>query len=209
MLIILASDGRRHYSVPMPTRKRASSDFDSPWKEALEHFLPHFLAFFYPQIKTDIDWSNGFESLDKELHQLVREARIPKRLADKLFKVWLNDGAETWLLIHIEVQGQAQATFPQRMFVYNVRAFDRYNRAVVSLAVLTDDQPAWREDHFEYGRWGGRTRLDFLPVKLLDFRGQESVLERDRNPLPRWSWRTWKRWRHDRTRSAGGGTRCS
>jgi len=168
---------------PMPTRKRASSDFDTPWKEALEHFLPHFLAFFYPQIKTDIDWSRGFESLDKELHQLVREARIPKGLADKLFKVWLNDGPETWLLIHIEVQGQAQAAFPQRMFVYNVRAFDRYNRAVVSLAVMTDDQPAWREDHFEYGRWGGRTRLDFLPVKLLDFRGQESVLERDQNPF--------------------------
>jgi hypothetical protein len=54
---------------------------------------------------------------------------------------------------------------------------------VVSLAVLTDDQPAWRADHFEYGRWGGRTRLDFLPVKLLDYRGQEAVLERDQNPF--------------------------
>src|SRR5207244_11943259 len=31
--------------------------------------------------------------------------------------------------------------------------------------------------------WGGRTRLDFLPVKLLDYRGQEAVLERDQNPF--------------------------
>jgi hypothetical protein len=167
----------------MPARKRAASNFDTPWKEALEYFLPYFLAFFYPHIHSDIDWAKGFESLDKELHQLMRDARIPKGLADKLFKVWLNEGGEAWLLIHIEVQGQAQADFSQRMFVYNIRAFDRYNRAVVSLAVLTDDQPAWRADHFEYGRWGGRTRLDFLPVKLLDYRGQEAVLEREPNPF--------------------------
>src|SRR5260370_39694632 len=69
------------------------------------------------------------------------------------------------------------------MFVYNIRAFDRYNKEVVSLAVLADEQPAWREDHFEYGRWGGRTRLDFLPVKLLDYRGREAALERDANPF--------------------------
>jgi hypothetical protein len=167
----------------MPRRKRTRDDFDSPWKEALEYFLPHFLAFFYPGIYSDIDWSKGFESLDKELHQLVRDARTPKGLADKLFKVWLTEAGETWLLIHIEVQGQAQATFPYRMFVYNIRAFDRYNKAVVSLGVLTDDQPAWREDHFEYGRWGGRTRLDFLPVKLLDYRGREAALEREQNPF--------------------------
>ena len=167
----------------MPTRKRAASDFDTPWKEALEYFLPYFLAFFYQHIHGDIAWSKGFESLDKELHQLTRDARIPKGLADKLFKVWLNEGGGAWLLIQIEVQGQAQPTFPQRMFVYNVRAFDRYNKPVVSLAVLSDDQPAWREDHFEYGHWGGSTRLDFLPVKLLDYRGQEPRLERDQNPF--------------------------
>src|SRR5438132_6664726 len=69
----------------------------------------------------------------------------PKGPADKLFKVWLQEGDEVWLLIHIEVQGQAQATFPQRMFVYNIRTFDRYNRAVVSLTVLADDQPAGLE----------------------------------------------------------------
>src|SRR5262249_20851616 len=56
-------------------------------------------------------------------------------------------------------------------------------RDVVSLAVLTDDQPTWRPSQFEYGRWGGRTRLDFLPVKVLDFRGQEAALERQENPF--------------------------
>ena len=62
----------------MPTRKRRRSDYDSPWKEALDHFLASFLAFFYPEVYTDIDWTRGYESLDKELHQLTRDARLPK-----------------------------------------------------------------------------------------------------------------------------------
>jgi hypothetical protein len=108
---------------------------------------------------------------------------LPKGLADKLFKVWLRDGSETWLLIHIEVQGEPETTFPRRMFLYNSRAFDRYNREVVSLALLTDAQPGWRPDHFEYGRWGANTRLNFLAVKLLDYQGQEEALQRDPNPI--------------------------
>jgi hypothetical protein len=69
------------------------------------------------------------------------------------------------------------------MFVYNSRAFDRYDKDVISLAVLTDEQADWRPDHFEYGRWGGSTRLRFLPVKLLDYHGREADLERDANPF--------------------------
>src|SRR5205085_5771536 len=119
------------------------SDFDTPWKEALEYFLAPFLAFFYPAIHAGIDWSRGYRSLDKELHQLTRDARLGKGLADKLFQVWLPEGAEAWLLIHVEVQGEPEPTFPQRMFLYNIRAYERYNRTVVSLAVLTDDRRDW------------------------------------------------------------------
>lgn len=167
----------------MARHKHRSSDFDSPWKEALEHFLPHFMAFFYPKIHLDIDWSKGYQSLNKELHQLVRDARLGKAVADKLFKVWLNDGEEAWLLIHIEIQGQPEETFPQRVFRYNIRSFERYNRPVVSLAVLTDEQETWRPDAFEYGRWNARTRIDFLPVKLLDYRGREADWQQDANPF--------------------------
>jgi hypothetical protein len=167
----------------MARRKQRQGDFDSPWKEALEHFLPHFMAFFYSDIHSDIDWPKGYQSLDKELHQLVRDARLGKGLADKLFKVWLKDGDEAWLLIHIEIQGQPEETFPQRVFRYNIRSFERYNRPVVSLVVLTDEQVGWRPDAFEYGRWNARTRIDFLPVKLLEYRGRESEWQQDANPF--------------------------
>ena len=33
-------------------------------------------------------------------------------------------GKESWIYIHIEVQGTRQAEFAKRMFVYNYRIFD-------------------------------------------------------------------------------------
>jgi hypothetical protein len=41
------------------------TDFDSPWKEALERYFPEFLAFFFPAAHADIDWRRGYEFLDK------------------------------------------------------------------------------------------------------------------------------------------------
>ena len=40
------------------------------------------------------------------------------------------------------------------MYVYNYRIFDKYNKEVASFAVLGDDNPDWRPDHFGYRRWG-------------------------------------------------------
>ncbi len=167
----------------MRKRRSRRADFDSPWKEALDYFLPAFLAFFFPRIHAAIDWPKGYEALDKELHQIARGARSNKSLADKLFKVWRLNGEEAWLLIHIEVQGEPENDFPLRMFRYNSRAFDRYNRTVVSLAVLTDEQPGWRPERFDYGDWGASTGIRFLTTKLIDWRGQEADLEASDNPF--------------------------
>ena len=53
-------------------------------------------------------------------------------------KVWRLDGAEQIFIIHVELQAQKQTIFPMRMFLYNVRGFDRYRCPVISLAVLAD-----------------------------------------------------------------------
>src|SRR5262249_21172314 len=121
--------------------------------------------------------------LDKELQQIVREGELGERVVDKLVKVWLRDGSERWVLIHIEVQSQEEGRFPRRMFVYHYRLFDRYDREVVSLAVLGDDRPGWRPSHFGYGRWGCRMNFEFPIVKLLDYRAHEAALENDPNPF--------------------------
>ena len=31
--------------------------YDSPWKEAIEHYFPEFMAFYFPDAYDGIDWS--------------------------------------------------------------------------------------------------------------------------------------------------------
>lgn len=158
-------------------------DFDSPWKEALHSYFRAFLAFFFADIEADIDWSRGYQALDKEFQQIVRRAKVGKRLADKLFKVWLKDGSERWLLIHIEIQGEHEEDFAERMFDYNIAVRQLYNQTVVSLAVLTDDRPEWRPTSFGYGHWGCRTEVAFRIAKLLDYSQDAAALESSANPF--------------------------
>jgi hypothetical protein len=113
----------------------------------------------------------------------VREAEVGRRYVDKLVKVWTKDGAERWVLIHVEVQTVREAEFPQRVYVYNYRVFDRYNRPVASFAVLADDDPSWRPDEFRQGLFGCETGIRFRSVKLLDLAPHEALLEASPNPF--------------------------
>jgi hypothetical protein len=167
----------------MAKRTPPTDEFDSPWKETLQAYLPYFLAFLFPDIHADVDWSRGYQSLDKEFQKIARRAKVGKRLADKLFKVWLNDGSEHWLLIHVEIQGEYEKGFPERMFEYNAAARQLYNKDVVSLAVLCDDRPDWRPTTFAHGRWGCKMELTFRIAKLLDYADRVEELEASDNRL--------------------------
>jgi len=83
-------------------------DFDSPWKEALDGDLQSFIALFFPVMHAEIDWSRGYETLDKELQQITPDAEDGRRYVDKLVQVWRQSGEPEWVLIHIEVQGQEE-----------------------------------------------------------------------------------------------------
>jgi hypothetical protein len=159
------------------------TDYDSPWKEALSVYFPPLLAFFFPDAHADIDWSRGYQSLDQELRQIVREGELGRRQVDHLVKVWLTSGQEQWVLVHVEVQTFAEPGFARRMYTYNYRLFDRYNREVVSLAVMGDDNPRWRPDRFGYTRWGLHAGIRFPVVKLSDYTQQREMLEESRNPF--------------------------
>src|SRR5947209_12902059 len=159
------------------------SEYDSPWKEALDSYFGLFLALFFTHAHRDIDWARGHEPLDKELQQVTREAELGRRVVDKLVKVWRSGGAEEWVLVHVEVQSQEEADFSQRMYVYNYRLFDRYNRKVASLAVLGDDRPGWRPDRFGYDLWGCSVGIQFPVAKLLDYAADVAALEADPNPF--------------------------
>lgn len=101
--------------------------FDSPWKDIIEVYFEDFMRFFFPHIHAEIDWERGYEFLDQELSQVVRDAELGKRLADKLVKVWTLSGDETWVLLNIEVQSQEERQFSDRVFTYHYRLRDKYS----------------------------------------------------------------------------------
>jgi hypothetical protein len=69
------------------------------------------------------------------------------------------------------------------MYVYNYRLFDRYDKEVISLAILADDDPSWRPSQYGYGRWGFHAGIAFPTVKLLDYAGKAQALEANPNPF--------------------------
>ena len=156
---------------------------DSAWKEATEAYFPDFLNFFFPDIARAIDFKKGYEFLNKELERIVQDAEIGKRLADILVKVYLEDGSEKWLLIHIEVQGYFEKEFAKRMFIYNYRIFDKYNKDVVSLAILADPLPHFRPDRYEVSYWEFEHKFRFPVVKILDYKEKWAELEKSKNPF--------------------------
>lgn len=159
------------------------ADYDSPWKAMLEGFFQEFMTFFFPAIAKEIDW-RGYEFLDKELQQVVRDAEVGRRIADKLVKVKRLDAPqELWVFIHIEVQGFYETSFEERMYVYNYRLFDRYHQPICSLAVLADERADWKPTRFQYEIWGCQETLTFPVVKLLEYRAREAELEASENPF--------------------------
>jgi len=89
---------------------------DTLWKGIIEDLAEEMLLFFFPKYVEEIDFSRGFEFLDKELEQILPASETQLRHADKLLKGWLKSGEEHWFLIHVEVQGYADPNFPKRMY---------------------------------------------------------------------------------------------
>jgi hypothetical protein len=160
-----------------------NTDYDSAWKSFIELYFQEFLTFFFPHIEADIDWSQPIRFLDKELLQVVRDAEISKRYADKLVEVHRKSGEKAIVICHIEVQNDGEPDFDTRMYCYNYRLRDRYNCPVVSLAILTDDSRTWRPNRFQDELWGCSTEFRFPIVKLLDYGNDWASLEANRNPF--------------------------
>ena len=158
-------------------------DYDNPWKDAVQHDFPAFLAFFFADVHDRIDWSAGFTFLEQELRAITRQSeRGRKKTVDVLARVRRLDGAEVWVYVHVEVQTQFDADLPERVFVYHYRLFDRYQAPVASLVVLADTRPNWRPEMYGHALFGCEVTMRFPVVKLADY--GESLDELLANPNP-------------------------
>jgi predicted transposase YdaD len=153
--------------------------YDELWKNIIEKLFPHFLAFFMPELSADVDLSKGYEFLDKELQKIKLRGKKGKKFTDKLVKVRLKDGTEKWLLIHVEVQGEHEADFGQRMFKYFYRIYDKHDIDITALAVLTykTDQ---RYD-FNYDVYGTTHTYRYNTACIANF--SEAELQSNENPF--------------------------
>jgi hypothetical protein len=164
-------------------KKSPAPNYDTPWKIAVEQHFRAFIAFYFPKVHDQIDWTFQYEFMDKELQAIAKDALVGTRHVDKLVKVRHVSGKEEWLYIHLEIQMSRQTNFAKRMFVYNYRIFDRYDQPVVSIAVLGDEDHKWLPTQFGYSAMGCGMSFHFPVVKLAHYAAEEADLESNPNPF--------------------------
>ncbi|MFM7816079.1 MAG: hypothetical protein ACKPGI_03830, partial [Verrucomicrobiota bacterium] len=156
-------------------------DFDAIWKEILMGFFHDCMGRFDPAFARRIDRSRKIRFLDKELRALLGRSPRTRQHFDLLAEVPLMGGGLDAILKHVEVQRDKVARFAQRMLFYYAALIQRFQRPVMSLAVLADPDPKWRPNELTSGIEGSGTRFEFPICKLADFTDAE--LESDPNPV--------------------------
>lgn len=167
----------------MNQKNEITANYDESWKEALNEYFDDFLSFFFPLAYEAIDWTQKPESLDKELQQITASSETENRIADKLYKVWLLDKTQAWILIHIEVQSNYDVDFQERMYTYNYRAFDLYHKFVVGMAILGDTSSKWRPNIYYQAMLDCELSFKFPIAKLIDYETRWNELESNDNPF--------------------------
>ncbi|MBT2692823.1 hypothetical protein [Bacillus sp. ISL-55] len=162
-------------------RDYVAVDYDGLWKKLIYELFEEFVLYFLPDLFEDIDFTKEPEFLQQELFKEIIEEKKGKRIADQIVKVYLRDGSEQWVLIHIEVQGDTGDDFSERMFRYYYEIYDRYNRDVVAIALLTgaSDRP-WT-GKYQRGIFGTEVTYKYNWYKFND--QNETELENSSNPF--------------------------
>lgn len=155
---------------------------DTLWKGILENVYEDFLRFFFKDADKLFDIEKGFQFLDKELEQLfpADDLESPK-FVDKLVKVFTKNGADEWILVHIEVQGYDDSDFAKRMFTYFYRILDKYGKPITAVAIFTDSNLKFRPREYEFNYLGTRCTFQFNIYKIAD--QSEVTLFENENPF--------------------------
>lgn len=143
---------------------------DYLWKGVLEDVFDDFLRFLYPDADSVFDLSRGITFLDKELEQLFppEDDEFALKVVDKLAQVYTHDGAEEWVLIHVEVQGTYRKDFASRMFTYYYRILDKYHKRIAAFAILTEVSKKPRPNVYEEEFMGTSIQYKFNTYKIAE-----------------------------------------
>ncbi|HEY0980747.1 hypothetical protein, partial [Schlesneria sp.] len=147
---------------------RQDSDYNGAWKEAFRLHLREFIEKCFSRLALLIDWSRAPVWLDKEISQIVGQSGHRNREVDLLFKVWLIEGGEQWIFCHLEIQTNYEANFDFRIDLYNSGLKWLFQRDVLTLVLLTDVNPDWRPEKYQFELGGFVSNRLFPMCKVLD-----------------------------------------
>ena len=111
-------------------------DHDRLFKELLSTFFEEFLLLFFPNVYEHIDVRH-LSFLTEELFTDVTAGE--KHRVDLLVETKMK-GEDGLVIVHVEHQSYAQRTFPERMFLYFSRLFQKYRRRIVPIAIFSYDE---------------------------------------------------------------------
>ncbi|KMY57444.1 Rpn family recombination-promoting nuclease/putative transposase [Geobacillus sp. FSL K6-0789] len=110
-------------------------DHDRLFKELIQAFFEEFILLFFPEMYEYIDFQH-LSFLSEELFTDVTAGE--KYRVDLLVETKLK-GENGLIIVHIENQSYVQPSFPERMFIYFSRLFEKYRTNVVPIAVFSYD----------------------------------------------------------------------
>jgi predicted transposase YdaD len=106
---------------------------DRLFKELIQTFFAEFMEAFFPEVARWMDFSE-VEFLQQDLFTDITAGE--QHRIDILAKLKLK-GGETIILIHVEPQSYYQMDFPERMFIYYSRIYEKYRLPVLPIAVFS------------------------------------------------------------------------
>ena len=162
------------------TETDSSYNFDGIWKEFIREYWPSILHDVIPDLYEAADIGRGAEFLDKEMNEISQQldnvnGSVSRWYVDSLIRIWLKDGREEWVLLHIEIQGRGGEMISRRMFRYSCMIFLRYGRHPVAMAVLTAKRPKKEGDPAVYHAemFGTVTEYRYHTLKTYDYQDEE------------------------------------
>ncbi|WP_158701720.1 hypothetical protein [Lentibacillus sp. Marseille-P4043] len=156
-------------------------DYDALWKKLIEELFEEFMLFFAADLYEQIDFSKMPDFLKQELYKEIIQEKKGRMIADQIVKVYLKSGEEKWILVHVEVQGKEEDDFGKRMFRYFYRIYDRFDREVYAIALLTEQQAQNQTNGFHYNFYG--TKIDYT-YNIYHFKESNiEKLEQSANPF--------------------------
>ncbi|MBA2878606.1 hypothetical protein HNR63_001676 [Anoxybacillus kamchatkensis] len=110
-------------------------DHDRLFKELITTFFEEFLLLFFPHVHEHID----FQHMSFLSEELFTDVPAGEKYRVGLLVQTNLKGEDSFIIVHIENQSYVQPLFPERMFIYFSRLFEKYRKRMLPIAVFSYD----------------------------------------------------------------------